>query len=713
MSFITHPNVALGAEVRRLTTLYELLLALTHAKAIEDVYQAAVNSVLTATAADRAAILTFDSDGIMRFEAWRDLSPEYRQAVTGHTPWQQGTQDAQPLVIPDVLEDETLGPYHETFAREHIRALAFVPLSLGTGVIGKFMLYYADPHECTEEELAIAQVIASHVSLVIERRRAEVALRQSERRLESILDNSATVIFLKDVAGRYRLVNRCFEDLFHMRERDIIGKTDREIFPAEIAERFRENDRKVLETRQPITVEEQAPQDDGMHTFISTKFPIEDPDQGIVGVCGIATDITARKQLEAASLHLAAIVENSEDAIVGKDLNGIITSWNRGAERIFGYTAHEAVGNPVSMLAAPDRTNEMPHILHKIRKGERVEHYETLRRRKDGEAIHVSLTVSPVRDASGRIIGASKIARDISDRKRAETERALLLGREQEARRTAELLNRVSPMLAAGLDRDKLVQSVTDVATELVGAEFGSFFHQVVDEQGDSCLLYTSSGVAQDALAHSPLPRNPAIFGPIFRSQGVVRSDDVTRDSPYGGNPRSGMAEEHGPVRSYLAAPVVSRSGEVLGGLFFGHSAPGKFTEQHEAIVRGLAAQAAIAMDNARLFEQAQWVQNELKRSNEELRRANHDLETFAYSASHDLQEPLRTMAISAQLLERRYEKQPEGDARELLGIVVHGAQRMQNLIRDILPTRAQRSMQKGRRPASIRGKCLRPFSKT
>ena len=145
------------------------------------------------------------------------------------------------------------------------------------------------------------------------------------------------------------------------------------------------------------------------------------------------------------------------------------------------------------------------------------------------------------------------------------------------------------------------------------------------------------------------------------------------------------MPKGHLPVRSYLAAPVVSRSGEVLGGLFFGHSTPGKFTEQHEAILTGVAAQAAIAMDNARLFEQAQWIQNELRRSNEELRRANQDLETFAYSASHDLQEPLRTVALSAQLLERHSGERLDAHAQEFLGAMVHGADRMKTLIRDVL----------------------------
>jgi PAS domain S-box-containing protein len=118
--------------------------------------------------------------------------------------------------------------------------------------------------------------------------------------------------------------------------------------------------------------------------------------------------------------RLSAIVDSSDDAIISKDLNGIITSWNRGAERTFGYVAEEIIGRPISLLAAPDRINEMPSILARIRRGERVEHYETFRKRKDGRVIAVSLTISPLRDHSGTIVGASKIARDITDQKRAE-----------------------------------------------------------------------------------------------------------------------------------------------------------------------------------------------------------------------------------------------------------------------------------------------------
>ena len=261
-----------------------------------------------------------------------------------------------------------------------------------------------------------------------------------------------------------------------------------------------------------------------------------------------------------------------------------------------------------------------------------------------------------------------------------------LLEREQEARRTAELLNRVGPRLAAQLDLEKLVQEVTDIATALVGAEFGSFFHNVVNEKGESYMLYTLSGVPREAFAGFPMPRNTEVFAPTFRGEGVVRCDDVTQDPRYGKNSASPRHAE-GP----LAGPQLSRgargrrSGEVLGGLFFGHSVPGKFTETHEAIVTGVAAQAAIAMDNARLFEQAQWVQAEMKRSNEELRRANRDLEVFAYSASHDLQEPLRTIAISGQLIERGWGKQLQGDDAAFLTNINTAARRMSGLISDLL----------------------------
>jgi PAS domain S-box-containing protein len=673
-------------EVRHLKTLYQLLAAMTRSKNLEEAYAAALTSLLDATAADRAAILTFDEQGIMQFRAWRGLSRQYREAVTGHTPWEKGAQEAAPIAIPDVHFAPDLADHRHTLQVEGIRALAFIPLSLEKGVFGKFMLYYPEPHQFTEEELSLAQAIAGHVALATEHKRSEAARQEGEQRLQAILDNSAAVIFIKDPQGRYVLVNRQFEELFHVSQSKIEGKTDYEVFPKDVADTLRENDRKVLVSSTSLTFEEQAPLPDGVHTYLSIKFPLKGPGGAVGGVCGIATDITDRKQLEMASIYLAAIVECSDDAIISKDLNGCIISWNKGAERILGYSASEVIGKPISMLAPPERVDEMKKILGRIRLGERVHHFETQRRRKDGEIIDVSITASPIRNAAGEIIGASKIARDITERKRREEERSMLLAREQEARKTAELLIQIGPQLATQLDSEKLAQTATDIATVLTGAEFGAFFRNVVNQQGESYVLYTISGVPPESFSRFPMPRNTDLFGPTFRGESVIRIDDVLRDPRYGTDePYYWMPKGHLPVRSYLAVPVVSLSGAVLGGLFFGHSTPGKFVETHEAIVKGIAAQAAIALDNSRLFEQSQSTQAELKVSNDELRRVNQDLETFAYSASHDLQEPLRNIAISAQLLERSFGQHMDAESLPFLTNIRTSARRMGDLITDIL----------------------------
>ena len=154
--------------------------------------------------------------------------------------------------------------------------------------------------------------------------------------------------------------------------------------------------------------------------FIPYPTPLYDSSGTLVGAVNMLVDITDRKRAEESALRLASIVEFSDDAIISKDLDGVITSWNRGAQALFGYTAREAVGNSVRTLIPPDRLDEESEILARIRRGEHIEHYETVRRRKDGTLIDISLTVSPVKNAAGEIVGASKIARNISERKRAE-----------------------------------------------------------------------------------------------------------------------------------------------------------------------------------------------------------------------------------------------------------------------------------------------------
>jgi PAS domain S-box-containing protein len=401
---------------------------------------------------------------------------------------------------------------------------------------------------------------------------------------------------------------------------------------------------------------------------------------------------------------LAAIVESSDDAIITKDLNGIITSWNKGAERIFGYTAEEITGKPVLVLIPPDRKSEEPAILARLRAGERVDHFETIRRCKDGKLLDISLTISPIKDAKGKVIGASKIARDITDRKRGEealTQRTRLL----------ETLNRTGTMLAGELDLEKLVQAATDAGREISGAEFGAFFYNVKNEKGEAYMLYTISGVPREAFSKFPMPRNTEVFDPTFKGTAVVRVGDILKDPRYGKNaPYHGMPKGHLPVRSYLAVPVTSRTGEVLGGLFYGHSKPDVFTEEGEKTLVAVAAQAAMAIDNASLYRDLQReliahkeAEAALRAARENLARANEDLECrvqertaslreviaqmeeFSYSVSHDLRAPVRAMKGYAMAMLEDFGDKLDDRGRDYVGRIVRSGTRMEGLIHDIL----------------------------
>jgi PAS domain S-box-containing protein len=168
-------------------------------------------------------------------------------------------------------------------------------------------------------------------------------------------------------------------------------------------------------------------QDGSRIPFLAYPTPLFNAAGDLVGAVNMLIDITERKTDEKAARRLAAIIESSDDAILAKDLNGIITDWNESATRLFGYTAEEAIGQSVTILIPPERHDEEPEILAKIRRGERIEHYETIRQHKDGSLIDISLTVSPILNRRGEVIGASKIARDISDQRRAEVQKNLLL----------------------------------------------------------------------------------------------------------------------------------------------------------------------------------------------------------------------------------------------------------------------------------------------
>ena len=229
----------------------------------------------------------------------------------------------------------------------------------------------------------------------------------------------------------------------------------------------------------------------------------------------------------------------------------------------------------------------------------------------------------------------------------------------QEQTEVVETINRIGQLLSAELDQQKLVQAVTDAATELTGAQFGSFFYNVINEEGASYMLYTLSGVPREAFENFPMPRATKLFGPTFRGEGTIRISNVRADSRYGDSaPYHGMPPGHLPVVSYLAVPVTSRSGEVIGGLFFGHPEAGIFTERHERIVEGLAAQTAVAMDNARLYQSAQRAirDREALLASEQAARKDAEVasrakDEFLGLLSHELRNPLNAILGWTRLL--------------------------------------------------------------
>jgi PAS domain S-box-containing protein len=267
---------------------------------------------------------------------------------------------------------------------------------------------------------------------IADQTRAEIA----SLHLGALVASSDDVIISKDLHGTVRSWNPAAERLFGYTAEEMIGRSIRTIIPQE---RQGEEDHLLKQVRAGAVVdhfETQRRGKDGRLIDISlTVSPIRDAKGQIVGASKIARDIAEQRRAVAAALHLAALVRSSDDAIASKNLDGIVQSWNPAAERLFGFTAAEMIGQSITKIVPPDRLDEETFVLGQIRAGLSVEHFETVRITKDGRLVDISLTVSPIRDGTGRVVGASKIARDIREHKRLLEERRTAAANEEAARR--------------------------------------------------------------------------------------------------------------------------------------------------------------------------------------------------------------------------------------------------------------------------------------
>jgi PAS domain S-box-containing protein len=255
-------------------------------------------------------------------------------------------------------------------------------------------------------------------------------VRRREAQLDAILDNSTAVVWLKDRKGRYMLINRRFEEVFHVRRESVVGKTDHDVFPVYLADGFRANDKRVLRDRRALELEEQVSQaDDGDLAFITVKFPLFDESGEPYGVCGISTDITSRKraeqELKESKDRIGQIIDRALDGFVSMDSSGIVTAWNKAAEEIFGWPAHKAIGQRLSELIVPERYRAahergLQRFLE-TGKGPLLDrHVELLAVHRDGHEFPVELSVTAVKVRGGFAFHA--FLHDITDRKRLERE---------------------------------------------------------------------------------------------------------------------------------------------------------------------------------------------------------------------------------------------------------------------------------------------------
>src|SRR5688572_26968460 len=210
---------------------------------------------------------------------------------------------------------------------------------------------------------------------------------------------------------------------------------------------------------------------------------------------------------------LAAIIESSDDAIISKNLDGMITSWNKAAELMFGHSEKEVIGRHISLIIPKERLKEEEMIIASLRRGEKIDHFHTIRVTKTGKELNISLSISPIRNELGAIIGASKIARDITRQKEAENTIAQYVHR-------LEVINSTGKTLAGELDINEILQKTTDATTKLCGAAFGAFFYNKTDSKGESYMLYALSGAPREAFEKFGMPRNTDVFKITFNGLG-------------------------------------------------------------------------------------------------------------------------------------------------------------------------------------------------
>jgi PAS domain S-box-containing protein len=294
--------------VEQLCAIHHLSRAVSQAEGIEELYGVALDSLERTLKVNRASILLFDSDSVMRFKAWRKLSEDYRNRVEGHSPWSGSDKNPTPILIRDVGEDPSLATLRQVILDEGIRAIGFIPLMSRSRLLGKFMIYYDAPHEFSEEEIQLAQVMASHIAFAIDRHRAEEVLKQQAQIINQVHDS----VISTDLGGYVTSWNKGAEKLFGYTPREVVGKHISVIYSKEEQDFFQEQVIKPLEAKGNHELEVRLRRISGEEFYAHLSVSLLRDDKGsVTGMIGYLMDITERKRTEEALAQRAAELERS------------------------------------------------------------------------------------------------------------------------------------------------------------------------------------------------------------------------------------------------------------------------------------------------------------------------------------------------------------------------------------------------------------------
>jgi PAS domain S-box-containing protein len=387
-----------------------------------------ISSMPSARRAPSTRILFADDNADMRDYVRRLLAEQYEveTVADGQAALESILADPPDLVLADVMMPrlDGFGLLRGLRADERTRTLPLIMLSARAGEEARVEGLVAGIDDYLIKPFSARELLArigTHVEMARLRRAAATALQESEKRLREMADHAPVMIWITDDHGNVEFVNRTYLQYFEVALASVAGQKWKSLVHPGDRESYSQQLQAASTAGRSFRAEVRFRRADGEWRWVDSwavpRFPERDRAPGMVGC---STDITERKRAEERIRELGAIVESSDDAILGKSLDGFITSWNKGAEKIYGYSENEVIGQPTSILVSADRPEEAQQILNRLARGEVVDHYETVRRKKGGEEIHVSLTVSPIRNQEGKIVGASSVARDMTQRKQIE-----------------------------------------------------------------------------------------------------------------------------------------------------------------------------------------------------------------------------------------------------------------------------------------------------